>query len=65
MDREWTRRSEVRFAKTDRLQDTVTEMVPIPPEAINGTAKIMVKIYPGIVSQVVEGLEKILRMPFG
>ena len=50
---------------SDRLQDTVTEMVPIPTEAINGTAKIMVKIYPGIVSQVVEGLEKILRMPFG
>jgi uncharacterized protein YfaS (alpha-2-macroglobulin family) len=56
-----------RFEHTasDRLQQTVTEIVPIPPEAINGTAKIIVKIYPGIVSQVVEGLEKILRMPFG
>ncbi len=56
-----------RFEHTasDRLQQTVTEIVPIPPEAINGTAKITVKIYPGIVSQVVEGLEKILRMPFG
>jgi hypothetical protein len=50
---------------SDRLQKTVTETVPIPPEAINGTAKIAVKIYPGIVSQVVEGLEKILRLPFG
>jgi len=56
-----------RFEHTasDRLQRTVTEIVPIPPEAINGTAKISVKIYPGVVSQVVEGLEKILRMPFG
>lgn len=56
-----------RFEHTasDRLQKTVTEMVPIPPEAINGTARITVKIYPGIVSQVIEGLEKILRLPFG
>jgi len=53
------------YSVSDRLQDTITEMVPVPPEAINGTAKITVKIYPGIVSQVVEGLEKILRMPFG
>jgi hypothetical protein len=50
---------------SDRLQGPVTEMVPIPAQAINGTAKIIVKIYPGIISQVVEGLEKILRMPFG
>jgi hypothetical protein len=53
------------YSVSDRLQKTVTETVAVPAEAINGTAKITVKIYPGIVSQVVEGLEKILRMPFG
>jgi hypothetical protein len=56
-----------RFEHTasDRLQGSVTEIMPVPSEAINGTARITVKIYPGIVSQVVEGLDKILRMPFG
>jgi len=39
--------------------------VSIPSQAIQDTAKIEVKIYPGVVSQVVEGLEKIMRMPFG
>jgi len=53
------------YSVSDRLQGSVTEVISIPAEAINGTAKITVKIYPGIVSQVVEGLEKILRMPFG
>jgi hypothetical protein len=53
------------YSVSDRLQGSVTQMVPVPQEAINGTAKITVKIYPGIMSQVVEGLEKILRMPFG
>ncbi|UCC64778.1 MAG: hypothetical protein JSV36_06985 [Anaerolineae bacterium] len=53
------------YAASDRLQGPVTEMMSIPSEAINGTARIAVKIYPGIVSQVVEGLEKILRLPFG
>ncbi len=53
------------YTASDRLQGDVTEMIAIPAEAINGTARIAVKIYPGIISQVVEGLEKILRMPFG
>jgi uncharacterized protein YfaS (alpha-2-macroglobulin family) len=39
--------------------------VLIPADAIPGTQKLIVKIYPGIVSQVVEGLDALLRMPFG
>jgi len=50
---------------SDRLRDRVEQTIPIPAEAIPGTARITVKIYPGILSQVVEGLEKILRLPFG
>ena len=37
----------------------------IPAEAIPGTQSLTVKIYPGVLSQVVEGLDSILRMPYG
>ena len=30
-----------------------------------GNCKILVTIYPGLFSQVVEGMDKILQMPFG
>ena len=56
-----------RFDQTfsDRLRGDVERTVTIPAEAIPGTAKITVKIYPGILSQVVEGLDALLRMPYG
>jgi uncharacterized protein YfaS (alpha-2-macroglobulin family) len=50
---------------SDRLEGPVEKTVTIPAEAINGTAKIISKIYPGVLSQVVEGLEKLLRLPHG
>ncbi len=50
---------------SDRLEGPVEKTVTIPAEAINGTAKITCKIYPGVLSQVVEGLEKLLRLPHG
>jgi hypothetical protein len=50
---------------SDRLEGSVDKTVTIPAEAINGTAKITCKIYPGVLSQVVEGLEKLLRLPHG
>jgi 5-hydroxyisourate hydrolase-like protein (transthyretin family) len=50
---------------SDRLEESVEKTVTIPAEAINGTAKITCKIYPGVLSQVVEGLEKLLRLPHG
>ena len=56
-----------RFDQTysDRLASDTEQSVTIPAEAIPGTAHIHVKIYPGILSQVVEGLDALLRMPFG
>ncbi len=56
-----------RFDETfsDRLSGNVEKTVTIPAEAIPGTAQILVKVYPGILSQVVEGLDALLRMPFG
>ncbi|HSR29203.1 MAG TPA: alpha-2-macroglobulin family protein, partial [Anaerolineae bacterium] len=56
-----------RFDEThsDRLVGDTEQMVTIPQAAIPGTSHIYVKIYPGILSQVVEGLDALLRMPFG
>ncbi len=48
-----------------RLSEDVTQTVQIPDQAIEDASNILVKIYPGIFSQVVEGLDSILRMPFG
>ncbi len=58
---------ELRFTVSDKLDPTmpVQEMVQIPADAIPDTQKLIVKIYPGIVSQVVEGLDALLRMPYG
>jgi uncharacterized protein YfaS (alpha-2-macroglobulin family) len=50
---------------SDRLSEDVERTVTIPAQAIPGTAQILVKLYPGILSQVVEGLDALLRMPFG
>jgi uncharacterized protein YfaS (alpha-2-macroglobulin family) len=49
----------------DRLDGTVRQQVTIPKEAIPGASTILVKIYPGLFSQAVEGLDALLRMPFG
>jgi len=56
-----------RFDQTlsDRLAGDVETTVTIPADAIPGTSHIYVKLYPGILSQVVEGLDALLRMPFG
>ncbi len=56
---------EFRLTKSDNLRGSVKEVMAIPEEAIPGTARIYVKVYPGIVSQIVEGLQGMLRMPFG
>src|SRR5207237_10364962 len=37
----------------------------IPPDAIEGSAKAVVKIYPSSFSQLVEGLDNIFRLPSG
>src|SRR5690606_19661676 len=37
----------------------------VPEAAISGTARVVVKLYPGVVSQMVEGLEGLLQQPYG
>jgi hypothetical protein len=50
---------------SDRLTEDLEQTISIPGNAIPGTAHIHVKVYPGVLSQVVEGLDALLRMPFG
>lgn len=49
----------------ERLEGKVTKDVVIPAGAIADASKIFVKLYPGALSQVVEGLDSILQMPGG
>jgi len=49
----------------DRLTGKVEKIIEIPQNAIDDASTILVKIYPGVFSQMVEGLDSILRMPSG
>lgn len=50
---------------SDKLEEKVEKTINIPKHAIKGASKILVRIYPGVISQVVEGLDKIFQMPCG
>jgi hypothetical protein len=50
---------------TDQLKGKVTQTVTIPPHAIPDASKLFVKVYPGVMSQVLEGTEGMLRLPGG
>ena len=52
-------------SQSGRLNGTVEHTISIPHHAIDDAGKIFVKVYPGVLSQVVEGLDNMLQMPFG
>ncbi len=56
-----------RFEKiiSDRLEGNVVKRVSFPDNAVSGANSLVLRLYPGIYSQVVEGLEKMLGMPYG
>jgi len=56
---------EQNVAYNGRLEGTVTHTVSIPPTAVAGASKIIVRMYPGVFSQVIEGMESMLRLPGG
>lgn len=58
---------EIFFTESDRLSadEPINTAIPIPTEAIAGTQNLTVKIYPGLASQVVEGLDSLFQMPYG
>ena len=48
-----------------RLESSVQRSIHFPGNAIPDASRIYVRVYPGPLSQVVEGMDSILRMPFG
>ncbi|HEY1339666.1 MAG TPA: MG2 domain-containing protein [Bryobacteraceae bacterium] len=53
------------MAFNGRLETTVEHEIAFPATAIPDAGKIYVRLYPGPLSQIVEGMDAILRMPFG
>jgi uncharacterized protein YfaS (alpha-2-macroglobulin family) len=56
---------EIRLTDSDWLRESKEIVVDVPAQAIPETSYVQVKIYPGVMAQVIEGLEKILRLPHG
>ncbi|MBI1299599.1 hypothetical protein GC175_32135 [bacterium] len=56
-------------ARQDVANGTLEEMaqasVSVPADAVAGASFVTVKIYPGVVSQLVDGLNGMLREPYG
>jgi hypothetical protein len=48
-----------------RLETSVNHMVRFPAAAIPDASAVVVRLYPGPLSQVIEGMDSILRMPGG
>lgn len=53
------------LAANGRLEQEATEQVNFPANAIPEASKVFVRLYPGPLSQVIEGMSGILQMPFG
>jgi len=50
---------------SDKLAGKVKQTLTIPENAVPDASKLIVKLYPGVFSQVLEGTEGMLRMPGG
>jgi hypothetical protein len=48
-----------------RLLEKVRHAVAIPAESIEDSYKILVKFYPGVVCQLLEGMDGLLQLPGG
>jgi hypothetical protein len=48
-----------------RLQGAATAVVNVPAGAIPGASRLLVQVHPGIISQLIEGVEGLLAQPFG
>jgi uncharacterized protein YfaS (alpha-2-macroglobulin family) len=56
---------QIETTRSNWLKGDTEHVAEIPAYAIPGASRVEVKIFPGIVSQVVNGLDGLLRMPFG
>jgi hypothetical protein len=52
-------------AASGKLTTTQRFAIDLPSNAIPGTGRVAVKIYPGVISQVIDGLEGMLQQPYG
>ena len=48
-----------------RLDSVVQHSIHFPQNAIAGAEKLYVRLYPGPLSEVVEGMDSVLQMPYG
>ena len=48
-----------------RLLNKIEETLTIPHSSIKDSEKILVKFFPGVVCQLLEGMEGLLRLPGG
>ena len=49
----------------DRKGAVFNDTITIPANAVPDSYKLLVKVYPGVFSQVLEGTEGMLRLPGG
>lgn len=57
--------TKIEVVASDRLSGKVSKTITIPADSVADASKILVKIYPGVFSQVLEGTEGMLRLPGG
>src|SRR5206468_4496284 len=55
----------VERAESYVLKDRIIDTFILPPDAIPDSASCTVKLYPSRFSEIVEGLDSILRAPYG
>ena len=48
-----------------QTETTARHTLEFPPTAIDGASKTFVRLYPGPLSQIIEGMDSLLRMPSG
>lgn len=53
------------IAESGKLTATQRVALAVPVDAVPGTARVTVKVYPGVISQVIDGLEGMLQQPNG
>lgn len=56
---------EMGVSVSDRLSGRARIPVRIPAEAVDGASRLWVRLYPSTFSEIVTGLEGLVRMPYG
>jgi hypothetical protein len=50
---------------SERLQGGATQEIEVPADAIDGASRLAVRVFPGPMSQALDGLDGMIRMPSG